>query len=336
VLNASNADTRSIMELRHLRVFIAVADELHFGRAAERLHMAQSGVSGQICQLERELDVRLFERTARRVALTEAGEMFLDDAHEIVRRADAACLGARAWRAGNTARLRIGYMTGSLPRRLPFALGELAAGPDTPAVQLTTGAPGTLLAQLRDGSLDVAIISLPAPVRDMHVVALGPELPTIAVRVGRFDRSELEVPMEIVARETVLTAPRRMNPGLHDAVVSAFTTAGLPSPLVELDDATPEQLVLQVAAGAGMALVAESAADRMHVPGVAFRRLVPATPVEYQVAAVTADPDPSGALASLLTAMTRPAVWADRAERRAAHPPRRRGHQLRPVAVSEA
>ena len=89
------------MELRHLRVFVAVAEELHFGRAAIRLHLSQPAVSCHIRQLEEELGVRLLRRSSRQVALTDAGGGFLDDARRLVAGADAATTRVRCWRRGN-------------------------------------------------------------------------------------------------------------------------------------------------------------------------------------------------------------------------------------------
>ena len=115
------------MELRHLRYFVAVAEELHFRRAAERLHVAQPAVSEQIRKLEEELGVRLFDRTQRRVSLTEAGEVLLGEARTLLRQAEAARLAARNALDLATSRLRIGYMPASLPASVPHALQRLAA-----------------------------------------------------------------------------------------------------------------------------------------------------------------------------------------------------------------
>src|SRR3954462_5270578 len=110
------------MELRHLRYFVAVAEELHFRRAAERLHVAQPAVSEQVRKLEDELGVRLLNRTQRSVSLTDAGAALLTEARTVLRQAEAARQAARSARDVATSRLRIGYMPASLPASVPRAL----------------------------------------------------------------------------------------------------------------------------------------------------------------------------------------------------------------------
>ena len=141
------------MELRALRYFVTVADELHFGRAAERLHIAQPAVSRQIAGLERELGVRLFDRSPRRVRLTEAGHRVLDVAREALAAADRVRVAARE-PAGV---MRIGTGTGQFTARLERgidALREKAPGFDVVLVDLPL--PGRLNA-LRQGEIDLAL-----------------------------------------------------------------------------------------------------------------------------------------------------------------------------------
>src|SRR6478735_2247422 len=107
------------MELRHLRYFVAVAEELHFRRAAERLHVAQPAVSEQVRKLEAELGVQLFERTRRPVVLTGAGVAFLEEARRVLRQADVARQAARDAGDRATMRLRIGYLADALPTAVP-------------------------------------------------------------------------------------------------------------------------------------------------------------------------------------------------------------------------
>src|SRR5262245_47423292 len=115
------------MELRHLRYFVAVAEELHFRRAAERLHIAQPAVSEQIRNLDRELGVTLLERTPT-VALTAPGAVLLDEARRILRFADDAQRATRRAEAGPRARLRLGRPADVLPAAVAQALSRHAAG----------------------------------------------------------------------------------------------------------------------------------------------------------------------------------------------------------------
>ena len=108
------------MELRHLRYFVAVAEELHFRRAAERLHIAQPAVSEQVRKLEDELGVRLFDRTQRNVGLTDAGAALLPEASRVLRQAEAARLAARSARDRPGDVLRIGYVPTALLASIPI------------------------------------------------------------------------------------------------------------------------------------------------------------------------------------------------------------------------
>jgi DNA-binding transcriptional LysR family regulator len=293
------------MELRHLRVFVAVAEELHFGRAAIRLHLTQPAVSGHIRQLERELGVRLLERSTRQAALTEAGAAFLQDARRIVSRADAATISVRSWRKGASPRLRVGYIEDGFPRELPIALRRLVSTAGAPQIQLTSAQPEDLIAQVRDGTLDAAIVSLPAPVSDLWVETFVHEDAAVAVSAAPLGRRDDEITLEIVAQGIVLTRPRRMNPGFHDAALAAFRTAGIPSPLLELEGVCAEQLLLQVAAGAGMALVPRSVADRFRVPGVELRRLAFSSRIGCDIALVASELPTRAPLGVFLDALHR-------------------------------
>src|SRR3954468_1360296 len=144
------------MELRHLRYFVAVAEELHFRRAAERLHVAQPAVSEQIRKLESELGVQLFNRTQRSVSLTPSGQAMLGEARRALRQADVAQMAARNAADAAKYRLRVVYMRDSLPARVSRAMRMLTASAPRVQVALETGPALSLIEAVRSEQLDAA------------------------------------------------------------------------------------------------------------------------------------------------------------------------------------
>jgi DNA-binding transcriptional LysR family regulator len=219
--------TRSRMvELRHLRYFIAVAEELNFSRAAERMHMAQPPLSAAIRQLERDLGVELFVRTTREVRLTDAGRAFLQGARRTLADAERAAEDARRAAAGELGHLRIAYSWSTRFETLP-TLGRAfrASHPDV-----------ELLAQemwnarippaFGSGSIDVALCLCPeiaaelklAPIRAERVVALLPAAHPLA--------DEEAIPLSALADEEFVVFPRDIAPRLHDAFMAIYRRAG--------------------------------------------------------------------------------------------------------------
>src|SRR5215208_2157401 len=215
-----------MVELRHLRYFIAVAEELNFSRAAERMHMAQSPLSAAIRQLERDLGVDLFARTTREVRLTDAGSAFLEGARRTLADAERAAEDAKRAAAGELGHLRIAYSWSTRFETLP-TLGKAfrASHPDV-----------ALLAQemwnarmppaFGSGSIDVALSLCPeiaaeldlAPIRSERLVALLPEAHPLA--------GEDEIPLSTLADEDFIVFPREVAPRLHDAFIAIFRRAG--------------------------------------------------------------------------------------------------------------
>jgi DNA-binding transcriptional LysR family regulator len=215
-----------MVELRHLRYFIAVAEELNFSRAAQRMHMAQPPLSAAIRQLERDLGVDLFARTTREVRLTDAGRAFLTGARRTLADAERAAEDARRAAAGELGHLRIAYSWSTRFETLP-ALGRAfhASHPDV-----------ELLAQemwnarmppaFASGSIDIAISLCPevaaelelAPIRAERLVALVPEAHPLA--------HEEAIPLATLAEEEFIVFPREIAPRLHDAFMSIFRRAG--------------------------------------------------------------------------------------------------------------
>ena len=187
------------MELRHLRYFVAVAEELHFSRAAERLHVAQPAVSEQVRKLEQELGVRLFNRSRRNVSLTDAGAVLLPEARRVLRQAEAARRAVRTARDRPTSLLRIGYVPTSLPASVPRALQRLTSGMSRLETRMDPGSAIELVEAVREGELDAAIVSLPAATAGLRVTPLGEQHALAVFRSGHDLALKPEVRLDQIA-----------------------------------------------------------------------------------------------------------------------------------------
>ena len=264
------------MELRHLRYFRAVAEELHFGRAAERLHIAQPPLSQQIRQLERELQVTLLTRTTRSVELTPAGRAYLLRAVAILDDVDDAGEQARRISDGLEGRLVIGCVgsaTYSLLPRLVRTLRETLPGVEV-SVRGEMLAPAQLLA-LQAGEIDLALLR--PPVRQ----------PGVATEVIRRDRLLAALPAghPLAAREELSVADLRdeefvAHAGHGRSVMSSILAAACADagfvPNVRHEVTETSTLVTLVAAGLGVAIVPAPTAA-LDIAGVDYRPLTPAT-----------------------------------------------------------
>ena len=267
------------MELRHLRYFVAVAEELHFRRAAERLHVAQPAVSEQVRKLENELGVRLFDRTHRNVALTDAGAAMLPEAHRVLRQAEAARLAARSAgdRPGRV--LRIGYVPTALLASVPRTLRRLVA--NTPNLKTTMEpGPGLELSDaVRAGELDVAVVSLPVPTAALRVTPLGEQRAVAVFPTGHEHAMKPHVGLEQIAPERIVVLPRDADRPFYDAVLATCCAAGISPTLIEMPDGQVDRVLLAVASGAGMALLPECVGERYADAGVRFVALNGESPV---------------------------------------------------------
>jgi DNA-binding transcriptional LysR family regulator len=213
-------------ELRHLRYFAAVADELNFSRAAQRLHMAQPPLSAAIRQLERELGVELFTRTSREVKLTDAGRAFLTGAQRTLAEADRAVQDARSAAAGELGRLRLAYSWSVRFETLP-ALGR-ALRASHPGVDLLAQEMwnAQIAPALASGTIDVALSLCPEitagidiePIRREPLVVLMPRAHALARATS--------IALSSLAGEEFVLFPRELAPRLHDMFVAIYRRAG--------------------------------------------------------------------------------------------------------------
>jgi DNA-binding transcriptional LysR family regulator len=256
------------MELRHLRYFVAVAEELHFRRAADRLHVAQPAVSEQIRKLEQELGVRLFERSQRGVSLTDAGAAMFEEARRVLKQADVAVCAARSARGRAAQRLRVGYLADSLPPAVLRGLRRLAHAVPDLDVELEPGNAHRLVEDLRLARFDAVVTSLPAPVNGLRVTQLGHQQAIAAIPAGHPQAISETVVLEWWARERLIVLPRDVNPPFYGAVLAMCASAGLSPAFVHADSV--EQALVKVSAGVGIALLPESVAERGVGQGVRF------------------------------------------------------------------
>jgi DNA-binding transcriptional LysR family regulator len=260
------------MELRHLRYFVAVAEELHFRRAAERLHVAQPAVSEQVRKLEDELGVRLLDRTQRSVSLTDAGAAMLDEARMVLQQADRAVAAARDARESAAVRLRVGYLPDSLPRSVPRALQQFGRTMPNARISLSTGTTHKLIDELRAGRIDAAVVSLPAATAGLHRTLLEPQSAVVALPVMHRNATDDVADLERLAPEQIIVLPREANPAFHDAIVARCSNAGLAPTFIHTLEPRVELALLAVSSGAGVSILPESVAGSLSMPGV---RLVP-------------------------------------------------------------
>jgi DNA-binding transcriptional LysR family regulator len=245
------------IELRHLRYFIAVAEELHFGRAARRLGIAQPPLSVQIQRLEAEIGVELFERTSRRVQLTAAGRALLDEGRHVLSGFRSATEAAQRAARGETGSLTVAFAASvmflSLPRiirrfrdefpRVRLELRELPTGPQIIA--------------LRDGELDIGFLREPPPDDELETETMMKERLLLALSKRHELATRKRLRLADVANEDFVLFPRDLAPGLHAHVLAVCAEAGVHPRIVQ----TSRELyttVSLVEAGLGVTIIPES------------------------------------------------------------------------------
>lgn len=271
----------ALIDLRAWRQFVAVAEELHFGRAAARLHMTQPPVTQAIAQLEKTLGVLLFDRTRRRVALTAAGEALLPEARELLARAQALPARARAAAAGEVGRVRLAFVSTIGFDKLPAWVRAFRVACPQVALELVEATGDVQLEAFARGEIDAGLM--------LHSPGFAPpELQRLAVsreplvlalpaqhRLARVERLALA---EVLA-EPLVIFPRRILPSVHDAIVGLYQAAGR-TPAIAQEAIQMQTIVNLVSGGIGVAWVPESVVQ-FRREGVVYRQrasLAPAVP----------------------------------------------------------
>lgn len=270
------------LELRHLRYFVAVARDLHFGRAAAALGMAQPPLSQQIQRLERLLDTRLFERTSRRVALTDAGRAFLAEAERVLAGAATAVEAARRAGRGESGELRVAFAATVMFLALPQIIREFRDHYPRVHLDLREMPTGIQLAGLLAGEIDLGFVREPRHDPALEIVTVMREPLRIALHRGHplARRSRLQV--RDLAGEPFVLFPQELAPGLHAQVMSLCRQAGF-SPRVVEESRELYTSVSLVEAGVGVSILPASV-EKLGWRNVRYRP-IPAPGGETRIAA---------------------------------------------------
>lgn len=287
------------LTLRHLRCFVAVAEEEHITRAAERLGMQQPPLSQLIKAMERELGAQLFLRQARGVALTAAGHTLLDHAHTLLAQYDRTLEATRAAARGEQGRILVGVMpTAPFHPLVPSSIRAFRAAVPLVSLTLDECLRAEAVERLRDGRMDVAFMRAPLSepqelavyplLEEPMVVALPLEHPL--VRSGR--RGDGALSVKELAGETFIVYARQLGPTIYEATMAACLKAGF-SPRVGQEAPRVITALSLVAVGLGISLV-PACMQRMALEGIVYRRLAGgAQPkVVLNLAARRGDPSP--------------------------------------------
>lgn len=245
------------MELRHLRYFVMLAEELHFGRAAERLHMAQPPLSQQIRQMEAELGFSLFHRTKRTVQLTEAGQAFLEESRRIIRQLEQAIQAGRQINRGEMGQLVIGFVSSAAYNVLPEILRTFRTSIPAVTLQLHELTTDQQLQWLREGQIDVGFVRPPVEEDKFSSEIVFEEALMVALPEAHPLALQANVQLRELAGEPFILFPRSQAPGLYDQIISLCQQANF-SPTVAQEAIQMQTIVSLVAAEMGVAIVPAS------------------------------------------------------------------------------
>ena len=268
------------IELRQLRYFVAVAEEMHFGRAAARLHMTQPPLSQTIMALEAGLGAALFARTRRSVALTPAGAALLPEARRILLQAEALPELARRAACGASGRLTLAFVSTADYSVLPAFLRNFRTHYPQVQIELREATSDLQLEELLQGRVDAGLLILPLPdkaqseldcisvLSEPLILAAPEELPAL--------QGKSEIALADLAEMPLIIFPRRLAPAFHDAILAYFRDQGI-TPHVGQEAIQMQTIIGMVSAGMGIALVPQSVSN-LKRPGVAYKPLAAATP----------------------------------------------------------
>ncbi|MBF8674974.1 LysR family transcriptional regulator [Pseudomonas fulva] len=267
-----------MIELRHLQYFRTLAETLHFGRAAERLHISQPPLSRQIALLEEALGVKLFDRSRRRVELTEAGQRFYLDTGTVFAAFEQAKRNALAAARGAAGALSVGFMMSTAYSITPAITRRYAALFPQVNLKLTETLPLDLAQDITSGNKDVAIMYRPQDCTGLETVTLYREEMTLVLPPGHRLAEQAVVEPRELAGETFIIVPRRIAPALHDMICNYCLQHGV-TPNIGLEINMQQTIVNLVGEGLGVAMVPRSMRN-MRLASTSFRPLREAPVIE--------------------------------------------------------
>ncbi|MES3021485.1 MAG: LysR family transcriptional regulator [Pseudomonadota bacterium] len=269
------------IELRQLRYFVAVAEELHFGRAAVRLNMTQPPLSQAIFALEALLGAPLFERNRRGVALTPAGAALLPEARRLLAQAGELPSLVRRAALGETGKLVLAFVSSADYSVLPPFLRAYRAACPHVQITLQEATSDLQLDDLLNGRIDAGLLIPPLPDKAKAALDYLPVLNEPLILAAPADlpglRGKRAVDLRSLPPLPLIIFPRAISPSLYDAIMAVFRTAGI-TPAIGQEAIQMQTIVSLVSAGMGIALVPESVGN-LRRPGVEYRALTQATPL---------------------------------------------------------
>ena len=271
-----------MIDLRQFRYFVALAETLHFGRAAERLGISQPPLSRQIAALERELGVVLLERRPRQATLTYAGRRFLEDARAVLSSFDQACRNAQLAERGERGELSVGFMMHAAHTVMPGLARRFMASHPEVHVQLREVVPSSLADAVLTGRFDAAILFNPGPLRGLGIRSIHTERLCVVVREDHVLAGRALVDARQLHGEPLIAAPAEVAPLLRHLILSYCRSGGF-EPVVQLETQLQQTILSLVAEGLGIALVPESM-RKLGVADVVFRDLADAPVIEHVIA----------------------------------------------------
>jgi DNA-binding transcriptional LysR family regulator len=269
------------MELRHLRYFVAVAEELHFGRAAARLRIAQPPLSRQIQALEGELGFQLFERTHRQVTLTAAGVTLLEHTRRLFDSIEHAIHEARRASEGQTGRIVVAYPSSFASSGLTELVRDFRARYPDVEVALRELPPQKQVEGIRDRSVDVGFVRAPLDEPDLLSELVRSEPLVVALPTGHPFAARKIIALGLLAKEPFVLFPRQRGPAYFDELMRLCHAAGFTPRIVQ--EAPQLDIMSLVAAGLGVSIL-PSSIRRTRRAGIVLRPIVGGPRTELRVA----------------------------------------------------